>query len=108
MNHLEPTPKHGNQCPLNCCLTISQIDLTRDLFDQEAIRRLQLSAVGRWEHLNGVVYVDPEPGRMVGYKNVREDEFWVPWHIPERPLLPGVLMKLRRRRSWPHFTRVRS
>jgi len=29
---------------------------------------------------------------VVGYKDVREDEFWVRGHIPGRPLLPGVLM----------------
>ena len=28
----------------------------------------------------------------VGWKDVRDDEFWVPGHIPGRPLLPGVLM----------------
>lgn len=28
----------------------------------------------------------------IGYKDVRDDEFWVPGHIPGRPLYPGVLM----------------
>lgn len=28
----------------------------------------------------------------VGYKDIRDDEFWVPGHIPGRPLYPGVLM----------------
>jgi 3-hydroxyacyl-[acyl-carrier-protein] dehydratase len=44
------------------------------------------------EMLNGIVYAAPELGRIVGYKDVREDEFWVPGHIPGRPLFPGVLM----------------
>jgi 3-hydroxyacyl-[acyl-carrier-protein] dehydratase len=29
---------------------------------------------------------------IVGYKDVRDDEFWVRGHIPGRPLLPGVIM----------------
>ena len=43
------------------------------------------------EHLNGVNYYDHN-GKIVGYKDVREDEFWVEGHIPGRPLLPGVIM----------------
>ena len=42
------------------------------------------------EHLNGIIWVQGED--MVGYKDVREDEFWVEGHIPGRPLLPGVIM----------------
>jgi 3-hydroxyacyl-[acyl-carrier-protein] dehydratase len=44
------------------------------------------------EMLNGIVYVDEPAHRMIGYKDVRLDEFWVSGHIPGRPLLPGVLM----------------
>jgi len=28
----------------------------------------------------------------VAWRDVRDDEFWVPGHIPGRPLFPGVLM----------------
>ena len=70
---------------------ISQVDLDRVLYDQEAIREANPQR-GPMEHLNGVVYVDPPQGRIVGFKDVRDDEFWVPHHIPGRPLLPGVLM----------------
>lgn len=44
------------------------------------------------EHLDGVSYIDVERGHSVGWKDVREDEFWVRGHIPGRPLLPGVIM----------------
>jgi 3-hydroxyacyl-[acyl-carrier-protein] dehydratase len=34
-----------------------------------------------------------EPGkRVVARREVREDEFWVPGHFPERAVLPGVLI----------------
>src|SRR4051794_31172316 len=70
---------------------ISSIDLNKVIYDQEAIREANPQR-GDMEMLNGIVYAAPELGRIVGYKDVRADEFWVPGHIPGRPLLPGVLM----------------
>src|SRR5918998_1971228 len=70
---------------------ISGIDIDRVVYDQEAIREANPQR-GDMEQLNAIVYAEPSLGRIVGYKDVREDEFWVPGHIPGRPLLPGVLM----------------
>jgi len=56
----------------------------------EAIRAVNLQR-GDMEQLNGVNWFDPM-GRILGYKDVRPDEFWCAGHIPGRPLLPGVLM----------------
>lgn len=42
--------------------------------------------------LNRVCHLDREKGRMVAVVEVREDAWWVPGHVPNRPLLPGVLM----------------
>lgn len=70
---------------------ISQIDLNRVLYDQEAVRQVNPQR-GDMEHLNAIVHVDAERGQIIGYKDVRADEFWVPGHIPGRPLLPGVIM----------------
>jgi 3-hydroxyacyl-[acyl-carrier-protein] dehydratase len=70
---------------------IAGIDLSRVLYDQEAVRRANPQR-GEMEHLNGIVWADPQTGRIIGYKDVRNDEFWVSCHIPGRPLLPGVLM----------------
>jgi 3-hydroxyacyl-[acyl-carrier-protein] dehydratase len=69
---------------------ISGIDLNAVVADQEAIRAINPQR-GDMEHLNGVCYYH-DSGRIVGYKDVRADEFWVAGHIPGRPLLPGVLM----------------
>ena len=44
------------------------------------------------EHINGIALADSSTGRVAAFKDVRADEFWVPGHIPGRPLLPGVLM----------------
>jgi len=70
---------------------ISGIDIDRVVYDQEAIREANPQR-GDMEHLNAIVYAEPELGRIIGYKDVRDDEFWVPGHIPGRPLFPGVLM----------------
>lgn len=70
---------------------ISEIDLNAIAFDQDAIRECNPQR-GDMEHLNGIVYADPKQGKIVGYKDVRADEFWTAGHIPGRPLLPGVLM----------------
>ncbi|WP_428389970.1 3-hydroxyacyl-ACP dehydratase FabZ family protein [Mucisphaera sp.] len=42
--------------------------------------------------LDRVVYHTPELDRMVAIKEVCDDEFWVPGHIPGKPIFPGVLM----------------
>jgi 3-hydroxyacyl-[acyl-carrier-protein] dehydratase len=70
---------------------ISHIDLNHVLFGPEGIREQNLQR-GDMEHLDAVVWADGPAGRIVGYKDVRENEFWVPGHIPGRPLLPGVIM----------------
>lgn len=70
---------------------ISGIDLNRIVSDQEDIRRYNPQR-GAMEMLNGVVHVDPVNHRVIGYKDIRTDEFWVDGHIPGRPLFPGVLM----------------
>ncbi len=70
---------------------IANMDLDQVLYDQEAIRQSNPQR-GDMEHLNAIVYADKPAGRIVGYKDVKADEFWVAGHIPGRPLLPGVLM----------------
>lgn len=44
--------------------------------------------------LDAIVWeqIDEDNSKAIGYKDVRDDEFWVPGHIPGRPIYPGVLM----------------
>ena len=77
--------------PPSMLFDLSGIDLNKVIFDQESIRRCNPQR-GDMEHLNGIVYVDKPTNRIIGFKDIRDDEFWVPGHIPGRPLLPGVLM----------------
>lgn len=42
--------------------------------------------------LDGIHYISDDNNEALAFKDVRADEFWVPGHIPGRPLFPGVLM----------------
>jgi 3-hydroxyacyl-[acyl-carrier-protein] dehydratase len=70
---------------------ITGVDLEQVLYDQEGVRQWNPQR-GDMEHLNGIVWAKPEEGKIIGFKDVRADEFWVAGHIPGRPLFPGVLM----------------
>lgn len=77
--------------PPSLLFDITGIDLNAVIADQEAIRKANPQR-GAMEHLNGIIWVEESAGQILGYKDVRDDEFWVPGHIPGRPLLPGVIM----------------
>src|SRR3954454_7987601 len=70
---------------------ISTVNLDAVLFTQEQVRAANPQR-GDMEQLNGITWARPEDGLIIGFKDVRDDEFWVPGHIPGRPLLPGVIM----------------
>jgi len=70
---------------------LSSIDLTEVAAGPEEIRKRNLQRF-EMEHLNGIVRMDLDEGFIVGFKEVRDDEFWVRGHVPGRPLMPGVLM----------------
>ena len=67
------------------------IDFSRPAFDIEAIRRINPQR-NQMEQLTAVVYVDRVGHGLVGYKDITENEFWVPGHMPGFPLMPGVVM----------------
>ncbi|HZY90298.1 MAG TPA: 3-hydroxyacyl-ACP dehydratase FabZ family protein [Gemmataceae bacterium] len=69
----------------------ANVDFGRVLADRAEIRRVNRQRF-EMEQLDAIVYADPEQALIVGYKDVRPDEFWVRGHLPDYPLLPGVLM----------------
>jgi 3-hydroxyacyl-[acyl-carrier-protein] dehydratase len=70
---------------------LSAIDLTQVTVSAEEVGRLN-PQTGDMRHLDYVIWCNDERTQTLGVKHVRDDEFWVPGHIPGRPLLPGVLM----------------
>ena len=75
----------------NLLVDLDAIDLNARALDQEGVRRINPQRY-EMEHLNGIIWCDAAAQKLVGFKDVREDEFWVRGHIPGRPLLPGVIM----------------
>ena len=67
------------------------MDFTKLVADKAAIQRRNPHRDHMY-HLDGVIYCDFEKQRVVGYKDVRGDEFWVSGHMPGYPLFPGVIM----------------
>ena len=66
------------------------IDCSRPIADAEAIREINPHR-GHMVHLTAVVSMDITSHIIVGYKDVRSDEFWTAGHFPNYPLLPGVI-----------------
>src|SRR5271166_2138774 len=69
----------------------AHLDLNRVLADQDAIRRVNPQRY-EMEQLTAIVHIDPAQQLIAGYKDVRHGEFWVRGHMPDYPLMPGVLM----------------
>ena len=70
---------------------IAGIDLNQVRVNAEGIERVNPHR-GAMRLLDGIAYHDEGYTRAIAYKDVRADEFWVPGHIPGRPIYPGVLM----------------
>ena len=70
---------------------LSRLDVSRPMAGPADIEAVNPQR-GAMRHLDAIVWWNEEKSAGIGYKDVRGDEFWVPGHIPGRPLLPGVIM----------------
>lgn len=75
--------------PPQFLFSLDKLDLYKPIFGEKEIEAT-IPQRGQMKHLDAVVLLEPDG--IIGYKDVRADEFWVPFHIPGRPLLPGVIM----------------
>lgn len=69
----------------------TQFDFVNPLFGLEDVRSVNPHRF-EMEQLSGVVYVDRENHGVVGFKDVSHDEFWARGHMPDFPIMPGVLL----------------
>lgn len=69
----------------------ASIDTSQVLYDQESIRQWNPQRF-EMEQLTAIVHIDRDENLAVGYKDVKNDEFWVRGHMPDYPLMPGVLI----------------
>jgi 3-hydroxyacyl-[acyl-carrier-protein] dehydratase len=72
-------------------LEFTEYDLNNVVADIEEIRRYNPQRY-EMEQLTAICYEDSAHKVCVGYKDLRQDEFWVRGHMPNMPLMPGVVM----------------
>ncbi len=70
---------------------LSLIDTSKVLVDRDGIYRVNPHRY-EFQQLDGICVVDRDKAGLAGFRDVRDDEFWVRGHIPGRPIFPGVLM----------------
>lgn len=67
------------------------LDYENIIADQAEIRKYNPQRF-EMEQLTAIIFEDLERKVCVGYKDIAPDEFWVAGHMPNMPLMPGVLM----------------
>lgn len=72
-------------------LDLAPIDFSGIAVSAEEVGRINPQC-GDMRQLDHVIWMNDDASETLGVKQVRDDEFWVPGHIPGRPLMPGVLM----------------
>ncbi|GJQ50615.1 (3R)-hydroxymyristoyl-(acyl carrier protein) dehydratase [Candidatus Kuenenia stuttgartiensis] len=77
--------------PNDIFINLNTLDLNNTIVDIEGIRSI-IPHRYEMEQLSGILQFDPEQKLIVGYKTVSMNEFWIRGHIPNRPLMPGVMM----------------
>ena len=70
---------------------LAKVDMNHIVADIEEIRRCNPQRF-EMEQLTAVVYEDPVENICVGYLDTSPDSFWCRGHMPDFPLMPGVLM----------------
>lgn len=70
---------------------LASLDLSRVTADLDEIRQFNPQRF-QMEQLTAIVHEDLQRNVCVGYKDVTHDEFWTSGHMPDMPLMPGVVM----------------
>jgi 3-hydroxyacyl-[acyl-carrier-protein] dehydratase len=77
--------------PSKPLLDFETTDLSKVVTTHDELYKV-LRQAGTFALLDGILHMDPNGELVVGYKDIRDDDWWVPDHIPGRPLFPGALM----------------
>jgi len=67
------------------------IDFDNVVADLDQIRKVNLQRF-EMEALTAIVRLDPLNKIIIGYRDATEADFWVRGHMPNFPLMPGVLL----------------
>lgn len=77
--------------PQDIFIDLTTLDFNNPIAKIEEIRTV-IPHRYEMEQLSGILQFDPEQKIIAGYKDVSHNEFWIRGHIPNRPLMPGVMM----------------
>ena len=77
--------------PPSFMFDVSKIDLTQVVIDKEEICEVNPQRY-EMQQLDAVIWYDKKTHFALGRKDITENEFWIRGHIPDRPLMPGVIM----------------
>ncbi|MHC5147163.1 MAG: 3-hydroxyacyl-ACP dehydratase FabZ family protein, partial [Planctomycetota bacterium] len=77
--------------PSAAYINLESIDLTTVEFDRQAIAEINPQSY-EMAQLDAIIWHDLDKMLCLGYKDVTDSEFWVRGHLPERPIMPGVIM----------------
>ena len=77
--------------PPQMIYSLDNIDFDKPVFTLEEIRQVNPQRF-EMEQLTAILYVDREGDGVIGYKDITPNEFWVRGHMPDFPLMPGVVL----------------
>ena len=77
--------------PSAAYINLESIDLTTVEFDRQAIAEINPQSY-EMAQLDAIIWHDLDKMLCLGYKDITDSEFWVRGHLPERPIMPGVIM----------------
>ena len=77
--------------PAEPLIDFEKTDLSRVVATREDIQK-EIKQRGRFALLDGILDHGAESHVIVGFKDIRADDWWAPDHIPGRPIFPGALM----------------
>jgi len=77
--------------PAEPLLDFEKTDLSRVVATRDDILK-KIKQRGRFALLDGILDHGAESHVIVGFKDIRADDWWAPDHIPGRPIFPGALM----------------
>ena len=72
-------------------IDFDQLDLSKTVVTKAQALEV-LKQRGTFEMVDGLLHFEPGSDLVVGYKDIKSDDWWATDHIPGRPLFPGVLM----------------
>jgi len=77
--------------PAEPLIDFEKTDLSRVVATRADIQK-EIKQRGRFALLDGILDHGTESHVIVGFKDIRADDWWAPDHIPGRPIFPGALM----------------